>query len=481
MPYASLVWESQDVPLSAAEYEKFDGVLQIVEEESDGDQSDDDESGSDDFHALPHNSVIVGAEKRRGGQPPVFCTLPGGTVVIRLKWQGKDNACAQMESVRQHIEPLLSCKKVALDVRVPAARQLAVYSALVSASPLPGESRKAPKFLFAGCEYESTRQCNFAAFANTFSRILCRVPPNILSVAKFAELMPVIADAYNLSVETFDYERLQGMGADAIVAVGRSAEHPPQIIRVRYTGKQGAPHIALVGKGVCYDTGGVNVKSALHMRGMKRDMAGAAAALSVLVGASLSDLEINIDAWLVLAENAIGPRAYRPDEVVTALSGKRIEVVHSDAEGRMILADALYLATSAKPEAVVSFATLTGTMKVALGNRMSGAFTENARLRDLATAAAENSGERLCFFPAPDDYKKQLKSDVADIKQCAEEGDADHILAALFLREFICNDAPWLHLDLSAASCKGGLGAAPGPETGFGTAWALALLKLWDE
>ena len=143
----------------------------------------------------------------------------------------------------------------------------------------------------------------------------------------------------------------------------------------------------------------------------------------------------------------------------------------------MLLADALTFASREKPDALITFATLTGTMCVALGERMSGFFADDEKWRARALAAAAETGERLVWFPAPKDYGEALKSETADIKQCAEDSDADHIMAVLFLREFVSGKIPWTHLDLSAATLKEGLGAAPGPATGFGAAWALALLR----
>ena len=261
------------------------------------------------------------------------------------------------------------------------------------------------------------------------------------------------------------------------MAVTRAAPESAFLARLRYEPKGAKRRVALVGKGVCYDTGGVNVKPARHMRGMGADMCGAAAVLAATTAAARMRLPVAVDGWLALAENSIGPDAYRPDEVTTAANGKRIEIVHTDAEGRMILADALTFASREKPDALITFATLTGTMCVALGERMSGFFADDPKWRARALAAAEETGERLAWFPAPRDYAEALKSDIADIKQCAEDGTADHIMAVLFLREFIAGKIPWTHLDLSAATLKEGLGAVPGTVTGFGAAWALALLK----
>ena len=172
----------------------------------------------------------------------------------------------------------------------------------------------------------------------------------------------------------------------------------------------------------------------------------------------------------------ISPRNYKQNDIVTALNGTTIEIVHTDAEGRMVLADTLTLASRGKPDLIVDFATLTGSMHTALGDRYSGIFATSDDIAQQALAAAAASGERLCVFPMDDDYDEALESPIADVKQCTLDGGADHILAARLLRRFT-DDRPWIHMDLSASSCKGGLGAVGTDVTGFGVAWGYALLK----
>ena len=162
--------------------------------------------------------------------------------------------------------------------------------------------------------------------------------------------------------------------------------------------------------------------------------------------------------------------------MVTALNGNTIEIVHTDAEGRMVLADTLTLAASNKPDVVLDFATLTGSMTTALGNRMSGFFATQSQLGERLEAAGAAAGERLMPFVMPDDYDSALESQVADIKQCTLDGEADHILAARFLNLFVGNVA-WMHLDLSAATCKGGLGGVGTDTTGFGAALMIEFLQ----
>jgi leucyl aminopeptidase len=248
------------------------------------------------------------------------------------------------------------------------------------------------------------------------------------------------------------------------------------IVRLSYAPRGARRYFSLVGKGICFDTGGHNLKPAKYMAGMHHDMNGSAVALGILSAAAELKLPIRIDAWLAIAENHIGPRAYRQNEVIKALDGTSIEIVHTDAEGRLVLADTLTLAAREKPEAIIDFATLTGTMVYALGTRYSGFFASRPRLAEHALASGETTGERVCAFPMDEDYEAALESKIADIKQCTLDGDADHILAARFLQRFV-GDTPWVHVDLSAATCTGGLGAVGTEITGFGVAWGVEMLQ----
>jgi leucyl aminopeptidase len=268
------------------------------------------------------------------------------------------------------------------------------------------------------------------------------------------------------------------MGAGAFYAVGQGSD--PQdaaIVHLSYSPK-GAKHtIGLVGKGICFDTGGHNLKPAKYMSGMHEDMNGSAVVLGILQAASLSKLPIKLDCWLAIAQNHIGPKAYKQNDVVRALNGTTIEIVHTDAEGRMVLADTLTLASRKKPKALIDFATLTGCMHVALGDRYSGAFSNQPKLVCMAMGAGAESGERIASFPYDEDYEKDLESQIADIKQCTLEGGPDHIHAARFLGRFVENDVPWVHIDLSSSNRKGGLGAVASDVNGFGVNFGLSLIQ----
>ena len=256
------------------------------------------------------------------------------------------------------------------------------------------------------------------------------------------------------------------------------------IAHLRYRPARGRraarPEVALIGKGILFDTGGVNLKTHRSMLDMHTDMAGSAVALATLLALAELRAPLAADAWLAITENRIGPNAYRPQEVVRAANGVTIQVIHTDAEGRMVLADTLALAGRTRPRLMVDFATLTGACLHALTERMSGVFSNRAELAAALVEAGRVSGERLWSFPFEADYDAELESKVADVLQCALDGKGDHILAARFLGRFVPPTTPWAHIDLSAATRSGGLAHVGTDVTGFGVRFALELLLKQD-
>ena len=234
--------------------------------------------------------------------------------------------------------------------------------------------------------------------------------------------------------------------------------------------------MALVGKGICFDTGGTNLKSARGMQYMHEDMLGSAVAIGTLLALTRIGVAFSVDCWLAITENRLSPAAYKPQDVVTASNGTTIEVIHTDAEGRMALADALALASREKPQLIIDYATLTGACVNAVTERYSGAFTNRRVLETALVRAGRASGERVWPFPLDSDFDEPLESQIADIKQCVIENEGDHILAARFLSRFVGDDTPWIHIDLASARKKGGLGHVPTDVTGFGVRYSLALL-----
>jgi leucyl aminopeptidase len=364
---------------------------------------------------------------------------------------------------------------------------LAVYTAWVNGSLLPlrktgkkkTNKRSLARIVLNGYKVDD----GFAllrskAEGNILARELTVLPANELTPRAYRDRIKKLATSEGWKRREFDLKALRKIGAGAFVAVAQGSDpEDAAIVHLQRRVKGAKKTIALVGKGICFDTGGHNLKPARYMHGMHEDMNGSAVALGILLAATRADLPINIDCWLAIAQNHISPRAYKQNDVVTALNGTTIEIMHTDAEGRMVLADTLTLAAREKPDVMMDFATLTGSMHVALGSRYSGIFSNSDDLALKALAAGKSSGERIWAFPMDADYETELESKIADIKQCTLDGEADHILATRFLSRFT-GDTPWLHMDLSASSNKGGLGAVGTDVTGFGVSWGTDMLNL---
>ncbi len=365
------------------------------------------------------------------------------------------------------------------------AAQLAVYCAWLNGAALPMRKKKPEQRPLAVIHVYGWRDAGgYAALrARAEGNVLCReltiLPPNELTPSSYRRRLRDLAREFHWKRVEYDYAKLKRMGAGAFCAVAQgSAVADAAIVHLSYAPPRAKHRLALVGKGICFDTGGHNLKPASYMQSMHRDMNGSAVALGILLAATRMRLPIAIDCWLALAQNDIGPKAYKQSEVVSALNGTTIEIMHTDAEGRMVLADTLTLAARAKPGLIIDFATLTGSMRVALGGRYSGVFATDSELATKAVAAGSSSGERVCAFPMDEDYDSTLDSAIADVKQCTLEGEADHILAARFLSRFI-DGLPWIHVDLSARNCKGGLGAVATEVTGFGVGWGTQFVQGW--
>jgi leucyl aminopeptidase len=317
------------------------------------------------------------------------------------------------------------------------------------------------------------------AFGNNLARWLTALPANVLTAQSYRDVIERLAKVRGVECRYLDEAELEKLGAGAFLAVARgNAKRDAGIMQLRYRPAAGAGRssVALVGKGVIFDTGGTNLKPFAGMLDMHHDMMGSAVALGTLLALAELRVPFGVDAWLAITENRMARDAYKPQDLVTAANGTTIQVIHTDAEGRMILADTLALAAREKPAAIIDYATLTGTCVVALTERYSGVFTNRSGAHSLLIEAGARSGERVWPFPMDEDYDELLKSDIADVKQCRVENEGDHILGARFLSRFVPKSMPWVHLDLSAAVHKGGLGHVPTDVTGFGVRFSLELL-----
>jgi leucyl aminopeptidase len=314
---------------------------------------------------------------------------------------------------------------------------------------------------------------------NNLARWLTALPPSILDAAMYRRLLKQFAERLKLRFKYYGERELKRLGAGAFLAVARSNGMRDAGIAFLSYRPQGSVKaaVSLVGKGICFDTGGTNLKAHKSMLDMHTDMEGSAVALGSLYALHVLRSPLPVDCWLAITENRIGPLAYKPQDVVRAANGTTIQVIHTDAEGRMVLADALSLASARKPRAIIDYATLTGACVYALTERYSGAFTNRPAARALIESAGSSSGERVWCFPMDVDYDSDLESTVADIMQCAADGKGDHILAARFLNRFVPNEIAWLHLDLAAGTRHGGLAHIPTEITGFGVRFTLDLLR----
>ncbi len=305
--------------------------------------------------------------------------------------------------------------------------------------------------------------------ANNLVRHLVMMAGNDLNCGRYRDLAKEKATAAGLSFEYTATPELKKMGAGAFYAVAQGSSHNDAgIAKISYKPKQAKKKLTLVGKGVVFDTGGTNLKPASGMFGMNDDMAGSAVALALVMLAAKEEWPVEVNAYLAISDNLMANNGYRPNDVVTALNGKTIEIVHTDAEGRMLLADTLTLATREPADLMLDFATLTGACVAAIGNTYCGAFSNRPEFTDTIITAGKNSGERVWPFPVDEDFGKCLESKIADIKQCRLTGGVDHIEAAYFLKQFIDHNVPWIHLDLSSVMRDDGLAQISTKETGVG-------------
>ncbi len=437
---------------------------------------------------------------------PITLDLPNGGIGAFVILSATLSVFQQHSLLRKALKPVLAENPERLSICVfgdDATREAhacaAYYVAAVNAALLPNQKGEKSKLdnktkplkeivIYGYKAVHDYSHVNARVAANTLCRSLTILPPNALTPTIYREKVKQLASQYGWAWEEFDMPALKKMGAGAFYAVGQGSE--PQdaaIVHLTYQPSNSdkgiiKKHIALVGKGICFDTGGHNLKPAKYMQGMHEDMNGSAVSLAILQAVTEMRLEVKLDCWLAIAQNHIGPLAYKQNDVVTALNGMTIEIVHTDAEGRMVLADTLTLASRPDkngdlPDVILDFATLTGSMHTALSDRMSGVIANRPELACKAVGAGAVAGERIVAFPYDDDFDTDLESDIADIKQCTLEGGADHIHAARFLGKFIENDVAWLHTDLSSYNRKGGLGAVDTDTNGFGVGFGIALIK----
>ncbi len=349
-----------------------------------------------------------------------------------------------------------------------------------------------PNFSIATEEVEAVNEARAIADSLVLARDLIHTPSNIKSPLWMAQEAKKVAESKGLSIKVLEGKELAEFGG--LVAVGMSSPNPgPRFIEISYIPKKigkskakGAaalPHVVIVGKGITYDTGGVSLKRPYDlMAPMKSDMAGSAAALGTI--AAIADLQPNIRLTVLMmcAENALSGTSQRPSDVITQYGGTTVEIINTDAEGRLVLADGLaYADKNLDPDYLIDIATLTGSATLGLGRQYAAMYTRDKKLAEEMSAAGENSGERVWHMPLVDDYTDSLESEIADLNHAADRHDysAGSVTAALYLEHFV-GERRWLHLDIAGtARSEADAGENPKGGTGFGVRllvdWILSL------
>jgi leucyl aminopeptidase len=301
------------------------------------------------------------------------------------------------------------------------------------------------------------------------ARDLINTPPNDLTPEAFAAVATAAGKENGIKVQVLDEKALAKGGFGGILGVGQGSQNPPRLVKLTYTHAKAAKTLALVGKGITYDSGGISLKPAGHNETMKCDMSGAAAVFAAVVAAARLGLQVNITCWLALAENMPSGSAIRPGDVLRMYSGKTVEVLNTDAEGRLVLADALTRACEENPDAIIDVATLTGAMVMALGNRTFGIMSNDDAFRTSVHEIAEETGEQSWPMPLPAELRKGMDSPTADIANMGERMGGG-LVAGLFLREFVGEGITWAHLDIAGPAFHEGAPFGYTPKGGTGSA-----------
>nr|WP_156000071.1 leucyl aminopeptidase [Streptomonospora sp. PA3] len=317
---------------------------------------------------------------------------------------------------------------------------------------------------------EAAERANAVAASVGLARDLVNTSPADLVPEDLAGIAAEVARENGLGVEVLDEHQLAEGGYGGIIGVGQGSDNPPRLVRLEYTHPEAAGTVAFVGKGITFDSGGLSLKPASSMDWMKSDMGGAAAVLGAMRAIALLRPSVNAVAYLAIAENMPGGSAQRPSDVLTIYGGKTVEVLNTDAEGRLVMADALVRAHEDSPDLIVDVATLTGAQLVALGTRVFAVMANDDRVREDVVAAATAAGEQAWPMPLPEELRQGLDSAVADIANVAGDRWGGMLTAGVFLKEFIAEGVQWAHLDIAGPAFnqggpygytpKGGTGAA---------------------
>ncbi len=346
--------------------------------------------------------------------------------------------------------------------------QMHEFRSAKTAPKEPGPARITALSTAAGAKAQAARAVAIATAVAT-ARDLVNTPPSHLHPDEFARRAKLLGTDAGLAVEVLDERALAGQGYGGIIGVGKGSANPPRLVRLTYRGAKGGKgrKVALIGKGITFDTGGISIKPAAQMHHMTSDMAGAAAVVATMVLAAGRKLPIDVVATVPMAENMPSATAQRPGDVLTQYGGVTVEVLNTDAEGRLILADAIVRACEDSPDYLIETSTLTGAQTVALGARIPGVMGSD-EFRDRVAALSQREGENGWPMPLPDELKEDLKSTVADLANISSQRFAGMLVAGVFLREFVAEGVQWAHIDIAGPAYNTGAPWGYTPKGGTG-------------
>jgi leucyl aminopeptidase len=388
--------------------------------------------------------LVLGGGGKRGEFSPGDLRKLSGAVLRSLKPKGIQSITVALEDSFRSDDFAAAAVEGALLGDMDANRH--------KTDPKKNEKRITSLAVLGGSQAAIDRG-RILAEAQNNTRNLANEPANLLTPTHLAEHGRQLAKDYGLQCEVLDQDRMRQLGMGALLGVAQGSAEPPAMIILDYKPATSSPskdHLGLIGKGVTFDTGGISIKPADNMDQMRYDMAGGAAMLGAMRAIAQLKPAIPVTAIVPTVENMPGSRAQRPGDIVTSLSGKTVEVLNTDAEGRMILIDALTYAQRLGCTHLVDAATLTGSIVIALGHINVGAFTNNQPFLDKLMSAAKAEGEKMWQMPIDEEYKEALKSDFADLHNIGGRPGGS-VTAAMFLKDFV-NDLPWIHLDIAGTA-----------------------------
>ncbi|MBV9857419.1 MAG: leucyl aminopeptidase [Streptosporangiaceae bacterium] len=375
---------------------------------------------------------------------------------------------------------------VALPARDPAEAEAVATGALLGGYAFRryrsgGPTADTEVILLTGAGNEAAvRRARVLARAVTLARDLVNTPPGDLSPADLAGEASRVGAASGVEVQVLDEKELAAGGFGGILAVGQGSARPPRLVRLEYSHPGAAKTVVFAGKGITFDSGGLSLKPPKSMETMKSDMGGAAAVLAAVAAVAELGLPVNVVGYMPLAENMPGGAAQRPSDVITIHGGKTVEVLNTDAEGRLVLADVLARSADDHPDLLVDVATLTGAQVVALGRRTAGVMGSAEEVASAVATAMREAGEPAWPMPLPAELRKGLDSTVADLTNVAPDRNGGMLVAGLFLREFVPEGVAWAHLDIAGPAFNDGSAYGYTPKGGTGAA-ARALVQIAAE